>query len=292
MAVYDRRYGPYEGRLTPRRTRFLVLPAYSYQEVFASKAFIVFLALWGVWALLVLPILIYLPHNLGALESIGLDPEALKGIFEINASKALGFFMIPSTIVAYLTALVLGPALISSDLRNNGLPLYLSRPFGRWEYVLGKSAVMLIMLSLVTWIPGMLLFLFQCYMGGWTWIKQYWSVGFGVFMTSWIWITLLCVISLAISAYVKWKPVARLSLILIFIVLPSIGQVINLILRTDWGSIIDMRGMVTIVGATLFGLPNNSAIPVPAAWLSILSFSAFCIVLMAKKIRAYEVVKS
>ena len=292
MAVYDRRYGPFEGEVTPRNTRFLVLPAYSYKEIFASKAFIVFLALWGVWSLLVLPILIYLPHNLGALESIGVDPASLEGIFTVTAEKAFGFFMFPALIVAYLTALVLGPALVSSDLRNNGLPLYLSRPFGRWEYVLGKSAVMLIMLSLVTWVPGMLLFLFQSYMGGWDWIKQYWTVGFGVFMTSLIWIVLLCVISLAISAYVKWKPVARLSLILVFIVLPRIGDVINLILRTDWGSITDMVRMMSVVATTLFGFPNNSAIPVPAAWMSILTFSAVCVFLMAKKVRAYEVVKS
>ena len=93
--------------------------------------------------------------------------------------------------IAWLTALVLGPALVSADLRNNGLPLYLSRPFGRWEYVLGKSSVMLIMLSLVTWVPGMLLFLFQSYMAGWDWLKQYWRVGVGILLTSLLWIVLL-----------------------------------------------------------------------------------------------------
>lgn len=292
MAVYDRRYGPYEERLTPRRTRFLVLPAYSYQEIFASKAFIVFLALWGVWTLLVLPILIYLPHNLGALKSIGIDPEGLARVFAIDAKTAFGWFMFPAMIVAYLTALVLGPALVSADLRNNGLPLYLSRPFSRWEYVLGKSSVMLIVLSAVTWIPGMLLFLFQSYMGGWGWFKQNYGAGVGIFLTSWIWIAMLCVISLAISAYVKWKPIARLSLILVFIVLPRVGDVINLILRTDWGSVTDMIRMMSVVATTLFGFPNNSAIPVPIAWLSILTFSTVCLLLMAKKVRAYEVVKS
>ena len=292
MAVYDRKYGPFEGQPTPRRTRFLVLPAYSYKEIFESKAFIVFLAMWGVWALLVLPALIYFPHNLGILETIGVDPESLTGIFDIDAKKAFGWFMSPAMVVAYLTALVVGPALISADLRNNGLPLYLSRPFGRWEYVLGKSAVLLILLSVVTWIPGMFLFLFQSYMGGWDWMKQNYGVGVGIFFTSWIWIILLCVISLAISAYVKWKPVARLSLILVFIVLPRIGDVINLILRTDWGSLADMLRMMGVVATTLFGFPNTSAIPVPVGWLSILSFSAVCIGLMSKKIRAYEVVKS
>ena len=50
---------------------------------------------------------------------------------------------------------------MSPDLRNNGLPLYLSRPFSRTEYVLGKMSVLLILLSAITWVPGLLLFLFQ-----------------------------------------------------------------------------------------------------------------------------------
>ena len=292
MAVYERGYGPYEGTPTPRRTRFLVLPAYSYKEVFSSKLFIVFLAVWGVWALLVLPVLIYLPHNLGVLEKIGVDPEGIKNLFRIDAQRAFAWFMFPSMVIAYLTALTVGPALVSADLRNNGLPLYLSRPFGRWEYVLGKSSVMLILLSIVSWVPGLLLFLFQSYMSGWEWFRGNLGIATGIFFTSWIWIVMLCVISLAVSAYVKWKPVARLSLILIFIVLPRIGDVINLILRTDWGSITDMLRMMSVVAGTLFGFPNNSSIPAPAAWASILSFCAFCVWLMSKKIRAYEVVKS
>ena len=88
--------------------------------------------------------------------------------------------MVPSMVVAYLAALVVGPALVSADLRNNGLPLYLARPFGRWEYVLGKSAVMLILLSTITWMPGLFLFAFQSYMEGWDWFSSNLGVAVGI----------------------------------------------------------------------------------------------------------------
>ena len=45
MAVYERTYKGYEGEQTPEWSRFLVIPRYAYQQVFASKAFIVFLVI-------------------------------------------------------------------------------------------------------------------------------------------------------------------------------------------------------------------------------------------------------
>lgn len=292
MAVYERRYTPYEGTLTPRKTRFLILPAYSYKEILASKMFLVFLAVWGVWTLLVLPILIYLPHNLGFLESFGVDPEAVKSFFNYDAKFFYWRFMFPSFWVSGFTALVVGPALVSADLRNNGLPLYLARPFGRWEYVLGKSAVMLILLSAISWVPGLFLFAFQSYMAGWSWFSANLGIAVGIFFTSWIWIIQLCVISLALSAYLKWKPVARLSLILIFVITPAIGKLINLLLSTTWGSVVDLRKMTAIIAYEMFGIAGRSSVPLPVAWLSLIVFCAACIGLMAKKVRAYEVEKS
>ncbi len=292
MAVYERHYTPYEGTLTPRKARFLILPAYSYKEILSSKMFLVFLAAWGLWTLLVLPILIYLPHNLGFLEKFGLDSEVVKSVFNFDAKFFFGWFMVPSMVVSYLSALVVGPALVSADLRNNGLPLYLARPFGRWEYVLGKSAVMLILLSAISWVPGLFLFAFQSYMEGWTWFSSNLGVAVGIFFTSWIWIIQLCVISLALSAYLKWKPVARLALILIFVVMPRIGDVLNLLLSTSWGSVMDLLKMTGVIATGLFGIANRSSVPLPVAWISLIVFCALCVGLMAKKVRAYEVVKS
>ena len=44
---------------------------------------------------------------------------------------------------AFLFTAYAGPGLISPDLSNNALPLYLCRPISRTEYVLGKMAVLL-----------------------------------------------------------------------------------------------------------------------------------------------------
>jgi ABC-2 type transport system permease protein len=54
--------------------------------------------------------------------------------------------------------LLIGPDLISQDLRFNAIPLYLSRPVRRFEYFLGKLGVIAAYLSVVTIVPVLVAF--------------------------------------------------------------------------------------------------------------------------------------
>ena len=96
--------------------------------------------------------------------------------------------------------------------------------------------------------------MFQSYLEGLDWMRDNYRVAVGIFVGSWIWILVLSLISLALSAYVKWKPVARLSLFLIFFVAGGMAGVINLMLRTDWGSVINITDMMHVIWASLFGI--------------------------------------
>jgi ABC-2 type transport system permease protein len=291
VAVYERAYHPYAGGLTPAWSRFLVIPRHAYRDVFRKRLFVAFFAACFVWPLL-LAVLIYLPHNLGFLK---LMAEGTTGeIFGIkfNATFFMVGFVGPQGGLAFLMTFVLAPGLISSDLRNNALPLYLARPFSRWEYILGKTVVLVPLLSLVTWVPGLLLFLLQAYLAGGRWILDNVRIGFAICLASWIHIAVLCLVSLAISAYVKWKPLARLGLFAVFIVAAGLSQILNLALRTSWGSVLHLAEMERVVWASLFGVElGGNGVPVPVAWLSLLGACAMCILLLARRVRAYDVVK-
>jgi len=290
VAVYERTYRSYSGELTPGWSRFLVLPRYAYQTVFQSRLFVAFLVACFVWPL-VLAVLIYLPHNLRFLEMFQLQTADITNIFQYDAGFFFYWFMVPYQVVAFFMAFIVGPPLISVDLRNNGLPLYLSRPFSRSEYLLGKSAVMLILLSAVTWVPGLVLFAFQSYLAGFGYFREHFAVGIAIFVAFWIWILILCLLTLAISAYVKWKPVARVALFVIWFVFGAFGLVINLLLRTTWGSLIDIGGMIQVVWAGMFGIESPVQVPLWAAWTSLLIVCVVCIALLRRKVRAYEVVR-
>jgi ABC-2 type transport system permease protein len=291
LAVYERTYRAYAGELTPERSRFLVLPRYAYHDVFRSKLFVAFLGICWI-SFLSVALIIYLPHNLGFLKIFQVSTEQILQVFQYDASFFFFAVMFPSGFMAFVVAFVMGPALISSDMRNNALPLYFSRPFGRWEYILGKTAVLIILLSVVTWIPGLLLFALQSYLMGFEWLGDNLRIGAAIFFGEWIWILILCLVSLAISAYVKWKPVARITLLFIWFVLTAVAQMINLMLGTVWGTVIDLWNLIGVVWQGMLGIHGAGDLPLAAAWLALLAACGACVGLLSRKIRAYEVIRS
>jgi ABC-2 type transport system permease protein len=80
-----------------------------------------------------------------------LDPKAYR--MEVW-TLTYGFFMLTELRLAMLLILIVGPNLISQDLRYNALPLYLSRPLRRIDYFLGKWGVIVAFLGAVTIVPA------------------------------------------------------------------------------------------------------------------------------------------
>ena len=167
MAVYEQTYKPYQGKLTPEWSRFLIIPRHAYRAVFNSKLFTAFYVICFL-PLLAEAILIYLHHNAPALTIM---KAAVKDLLPIDGSF-FEFFVTLQGWFAFFVAILVGPPLVARDLRNNALPLYLCRPFSRTEYVLGKMSVLLILLSFITWIPQLLLFFFQSYLEGFAWFRS------------------------------------------------------------------------------------------------------------------------
>src|ERR1700730_17091241 len=52
--------------------------------------------------------------------------------------------------------LMVGPSLISQDLRFNALPLYFSRPLRRIDYFVGKLGIIATFVGMVTVIPSLI----------------------------------------------------------------------------------------------------------------------------------------
>jgi ABC-2 type transport system permease protein len=292
VAVYERNYRRYTGSLTGELDRILVFPRYAYEEILRSKLFLTFMIVCLLWSF-ALACLLYIPHNLGFIKMFQLDPEVVNQAFAnfFDAGFFFNWFMVPSAFMAVILTFVVGPVLVTSDIQNNGLALYFSRPVTRTEYVLGKSLVLVILLSVITWIPGLLLFAFQSYLEGLDWMRENYRVAVGIFVGSCIWIAVLCLISLALSAYVKWKPVARLSLFLVFFVSLGMAGMTNLLLRNDWGDVIAIPKMMFVIWARLFGVTPLATTPLWVAILSPLIFCGVCLVLLARKLRPYEVVR-
>jgi ABC-2 type transport system permease protein len=289
MSVYEQTYRSYKGPLTPEWSRFLIIPRYAYEVVFRSKLFVGFFALCFALPFIGL-ILIYLKHNLSALQIFGTSAGEIAKALPINNS----FFYYGQWYqggLAFLLVLFVGPALVAPDLRNNGLALYLSRPFSRTEYMLGKMSVLLILLSAITWMPGLILFSFQASLEkGWL-ANNLWIAG-AILLGSWVWILFLSLLALAVSAWVKWKPVARITLMGLFFVLMGFGGTINQALDVWWGMLFSAWHVIGSIWYSLFDMGVTDDLPpAGASWIALLAGGLLCLWLLYRRIRAYEVVR-
>lgn len=305
MAVYEQTYKRYEGALTPEWNRFLIIPRHAYRAVFSSKIFTAFFLICFL-PLLVEAILIYLHHNFGAIAAMKIN---VRELVPIDAFFFQTFINIQGGF-AFFVALLVGPPLVSRDLRNNALPLYLCRPFSRTEYVLGKMSVILILISVITWVPQLLLFLFQSYLEGFTWFKSNLWMFNAIVISGVVWALLLALLTQTISALVKWRVIASGVLLGIFFIPTVFGAFVNEVFRTRWGNIVSLGALIRNVTAGLFGtfervwdvtqfrdfdgtLTEIQLVEPPlwASWFVLFVICAICLALLSWKVKAYEVVR-
>jgi ABC-2 type transport system permease protein len=296
MAVYKRTYTRYSGPLTSERWRFTILPRYALQSVLASRFYA------GAFILALVPhlialLLIYFRSHIDALIGLGIDARALE-ILSIDGGFFLQLFVVETFISFFMVAL-LGPGLIAPDLANNAMPLYLSRPFSRTEYVMGKLSVLLAVTSLITWVPGLLLFGLQTALAGFSWAWDHSRILAAILLGSLLWLLTISLIALALSAWVKWRPVAAAALFGIFFVSAGFGTVSNVLLLTRWGTLLNLASAMSMVWRWLFLKEAEYRIATPPwgtlpAWTGLLSLLAVCglaLLMLGWKIRPVQVVR-
>ena len=309
MAVYEHLYGAYEGEELSAWSRFLVIPRHALRDLFRSRLLTTIFILCFLYPLIA-AILVYLRHNANAIAMLQID---VRELLPIDASFFLTFVEIQGAF-SFIVAVLIAPPLISRDLANNALPLYLCRPLSRTEYVLGKLTAVVLVLSLVTWVPGILVFFFQASLAGagWLWANL-WMIG-AIFTGSMLWILLLSLIALAISALVKWRVVASGAMLGLFFVPSAFGAMINEIFLTRAGNLISVWAGMINIWSGLFGLFERQSgtvrgkvttpvydnvymdialldPPLWASWLVIVLICGVCVWLLSRKVRAYEVIK-
>ena len=292
MAVYKRRYAPYTGSLTPERSRFFVLTRYAFADLFKSRFFVLLLILSLVPNLFFAGY-IFIANNKAVQLLLPMGPADM---FSVEA-RFFTFIMIVQTQSAFLLNCWVGPILIAGDLTNGALPLFLSRPFTRADYVLGKFAVMGLLLSGVTWVPSLLLFSLQAGLAKDDWIWSHMWMVVPIVLCSAIWILMLSLLSLAVSAWVKLRIVATGVIFITFFIPSGLGEMFNFILGTRWGILLNFSYLFRLIVEKGFHVRTGllgrgwDEIPVAAAWGVLIFMCLFSLVILNARLRARETVR-
>jgi len=164
MPIHDLGYRGWQGRLVPQFGRFWVIAQTGIRLAWRAQWLrrLLFLS-WLPAVYFATLLLVY--EQLLAHQSFG-DTVIpwLRGIpvtesrHQVWACLLWVFFRYPQGIVVILLIGQIAPPLISQDVRSKAFLLYFSRPLARFEYVLGKMAVLCVYLTLVSAVPGLVLY--------------------------------------------------------------------------------------------------------------------------------------
>jgi ABC-type transport system involved in multi-copper enzyme maturation permease subunit len=288
MAVYKRSYSAYTGQVTTPGARILVLARYAFAEAWASKITV------GLFIFCLLPCVIslfgiYLANNPMARALVG------AGGSQMIAVDA-GFFLKilqGQCWLALILASWIAPRLISFDLSDNALPILLSHPISRIGYLTGKFIALFTCLSAVTWIPCLLLFVYQGYTAPQAWFADNLRIAVGLFSGAVIWIAFLSILGLALSSWVKWRVVATGIIFATVFVPAGVGAIVSAVLRTKWGFLLNIPFMISTLWQRLLGAPEFSrfSLPTPAIAAMFVLACILCLGMLDKRIRAREVVR-
>ncbi len=290
MSVYKGEYKAYTGPITPFWARIGVVARYAYLEAMSSRFTVVLLLVCYIPAL-VFFVGIYLANNPLARMVL---MRGSSSPFAIDAGYFLRVLSFQSWISLALTAWA-APRMISFDLTDNALPILLSHPISRLGYVTGKFLAMFSLLSLATWIPCLLLFAYQSYSSPQPWFAANLRIACGLFIGSILFITLLALLGLALSAFVKWKVVATGIIFAAVLVPAGVGGIITAVLRSNWGFLLNLPVVMTELWQRMLGASpvfvRLKPLPTSAILIMFMVVLLICSAMLNARIRAREVVR-
>jgi ABC-type transport system involved in multi-copper enzyme maturation permease subunit len=289
MSVFLHEYRPYSGATTPLWRRPLVLARYALAEAWGSKiTMILFVA--ALLPCVVEMVMIYLANNPLARALI------LRGNPALTINEAFFLSVLETQCwSALVLAAWIAPRLVSFDLGDNALPILLSHPISRFGYLLGKFLALALSLSYVTWVPVLVLFVYQSYSSTEPWAMAHLGMGFGILVGSLLWIVVLALVGLAVSAWVKWRVIATGAMFAVVFVPAGVGGIANAILRTKWGFLLNMPVVMTEIWQRMLGAPAFMSprleLPNTAMAIMLMLAGLVCLAVLNARIRAREVVR-
>jgi ABC-2 type transport system permease protein len=170
MPIFDQGYQHWSGQLSGHAWRWLAITRHGVRIGMKGRflrlallmawlpaiglAFM--LCLWGLLeqkSNLVMPVI----QLLVSMELLDAKMLADPRHFRVEVwTLCYDFFLLTELRFSMILVVMVGPGLISQDLRFNALPLYLSRPLRRIDYFVGKLGVIVAFLGMVVIVPSLI----------------------------------------------------------------------------------------------------------------------------------------
>ena len=280
MPIHDHSYRHWKGELKSHGFRWWVITKEGLRIILRRKLFLLFI---------LAPPAIHFFATGAIVYGVNIYGTLFGDLSIINA-KFLFDFLTRQSFSIVLICVFGGAGLIANDLKNNALQFYFSKPLTRLDYLAGKLAIVMVLVGLVTVVPGVLLFVENAVLSkGATFLREkYWVAG-SIALYSLILTLSTSLLILALSAMTRNGRYAAVCFIAILVGTPILSEMLKNILKLKSAVFVSYWSNLHVLGRKLFGLPSDHHWY--WAMLIILGLVGLCVWIMYRKVNIVEIVK-
>ena len=292
MPIHTQDYRHWDGTLKPRHWWWIIAKA-ELKLLAQRKIVRLIVAIPPLIHIIVQAMLIYItnqvPDEMRETLPFGINAEFFqKFLFRLAPTLTAP---IPSVMLIALIVIFGGSGLIATDLKNNALSLYLSKPISWIDYLIGKFAVIGILLGCLTVVPGLLLFLEQALLADISFLKENYWLPFSIIAYSVLIVLSAGLLILLFSSLTSNPRYATIGFCAVWFGSPVVQQLLKVITRTSKTAVVSLWANYDILGSALFDSSYDHAVHWGWTLLTLLALIAFCLFVLHRRIRAVEVVK-
>ncbi len=285
MPIYKETYHNWYGRLKEKPLTWWVIGKTGIKLVMRkSRALMILIFLASAIPFFIKAVQIYLVTKVGESSRI---VQGVKGL-KINTEFFSGFIQ-GQMFFVIIVIILAGAGLIAQDRQYKALSVYFSKPVTFWDYIGGKFLIIGFYASLVTLLPGLILFIIKVLLSNdLTFLKMYYWIPLSMLAYVILLITALGGLMLALSSAAKGTGSAAV----VFIVILMFPDILSKILsRIPEVGIFSVQSSLKQTGAFFFGIeqPYNFAVYWGILMLMGIIFLSFLI--LQSKIKPTEVIK-
>jgi ABC-2 type transport system permease protein len=278
MPIHDQGYRRYGGTRAAIGQAWQVIARAGAMSIIAKRQFIALMLF--AWApFVVRAVQIYVASNFQQASFLAPKGETFREFLDQQG-----------TFVFFVT-IYIGAGLIANDRRANALPLYLSKPMTRAEYIGGKMAILFLFLTLVTWAPAMCLLLTQTiFAGSFTFVSNNLYLLPAITLFSLAQVLLASTTMLALSSLSKSSRFVAVMYAGLFFFTTALFQALRGITGKSAFAWMSPSATLEQLGDVIFRLPPRYDLPPALAALTVVVLIAASIFILDRRVRGVEIV--
>ncbi len=284
MPIHTQDYRHWEGTLKPHNPMRWCVITKAELKLLAQRKFVrLIVAIPPIIYVLVHAVLIYIVNQI----------PGTADVFKVDAEGFQRFlFLIPLTpLLIALIVIFGGSGLIANDLKNNSLSLYLSKPISWIDYLIGKFAVVGILLACLTLVPGILLFFEHVLLTDISFFEENYWVLLSIIAYSTIIIVPASLLILVFSSLTSNPRYATIGFCAVWFGTYVVFEILRTFLHDSKMAWVSIWTSYDRLGTALFGISSNYSVPWFWSLFTIVVLMLFCVFILRHRIRAVEIVK-